>query len=104
MNQWKLIGKFIKYSVVGIVGFGALFVWMVSAGFDPTEGLESKPIVLEEIVVEDNSMKKERQEKMLMAIQTQGVKNCVKTLGDGVYSHRSTEWKVKACNGKTIEN
>ena len=32
--------------------------------------------------------------------QTQSVKNCVKTLGEGVYAEKSLQWKLKNCNAK----
>ena len=30
--------------------------------------------------------------------QTQDVKNCVKTLGQGVYKDKSLSWKLDSCN------
>ncbi len=32
--------------------------------------------------------------------QTEGVKACVKTLGQGVYKNKSLQWKLKNCNAK----
>tara|TARA_R110000824_G_scaffold209320_1_gene395106 strand:+ start:488 stop:691 length:204 start_codon:yes stop_codon:yes gene_type:complete len=29
---------------------------------------------------------------------TQGQKNCVETLGNGVYSYKSLSWKLDSCN------
>ena len=85
--------KIIGYGLIGIVGFCVL---AVMAGMDGAldEAKQSTPtlVQIDEIVVSA--------ERDIMADQTQGVKNCVETLGQGVYSHRSTEWKIKTCNGK----
>ena len=32
--------------------------------------------------------------------QTEGVKACVKTLGQGVYKYEPLQWKLKNCNAK----
>lgn len=39
-----------------------------------------------------------------LARQTQDVKNCVNTIGDGVYKNKPLEWKLETCNAKEKTN
>ena len=50
----------------------------------------------------DNDKTEKPKEKSLAEVrlekQTQDVKNCVKTLGQGVYKDKSLSWKLDSCN------
>jgi hypothetical protein len=50
----------------------------------------------------DNDKTEKPKEKSTAEIrlekQTQDVKNCVRTLGNGVYKDKSLSWKLDSCN------
>ena len=50
----------------------------------------------------DNDKTEKPKEKSIAEIrlekQTQDVKNCVRTLGNGVYKDKSLSWKLDSCN------
>ena len=50
----------------------------------------------------DNKESEKKTEKSPAEIrlekQTQGVKSCVRTLGQGVYKNKSLSWKLDTCN------
>ena len=47
---------------------------------------------------ETEKSKQKSPEEIRLEKQTQDVKNCVQTLGQGVYKNKSLSWKLDSCN------
>jgi len=65
--------------ILGIVIIGLLFSTLTSCS-------------------DNNDTKEKTSAEIRLEKQTQGVKNCVRTFGQGVYKDKNLSWKLNNCN------
>ena len=85
------MAKFIKWIFIVIIGFALFKVVFTN---------NNEPVKNEELDLYLENLKKDANRKLEQRFNeaTQDQKNCVNTLGQGVYKDKSLEWKLDNCN------
>jgi hypothetical protein len=84
------MGKFVKW--LFLISFGLLTIVLLMP--------EDEPVKNKDLDLYLKNLKKDTKRKIEQRYNaaTQDQKNCVNTLGQGVYKDKSLKWKLDSCN------